>query len=535
MHFLNSISKKVMVGYAVILIVLSITAAWLYDQTNTVSENNLILVDATLPALKATEEMNTGLSALQLAAFGLYGTTIDSAGFEELVKKNKRDIESELDAFTRSYQGDDAGLRAELNHFYTTVSALERTMNSGRIDWDEARVHLASIEKTSGVLRASLNTLQQRIGDEARRRAKEIESQISTIQVMVPVFFIFIGAITVGAYVLARLTIANPMRSLSSQLDHIAAEHDLREDISIGSKDEVGLAAASVNELIDAFRSGSREVCNSTRTLISSVKQLNGSASTSDEQVEVLSRHLNELLTGISALESSIENSAQRSLSVSEAAQSGASEVKTGAENVRKTSSSISELAENIEVSANKLLTLQNSGDQVASVVRTIADIAEQTNLLALNAAIEAARAGESGRGFAVVADEVRTLASRTHESTHEINSILESIVGSIGETVRQMESNSEKAKTTVELAESTVNSLATIEQSVIQLSNENHDLAEHAQMTMSDAGAMRSSVDEIQGVAEKVTSSSRETRSASDALAGLANSLNQVASTFKS
>ena len=538
MFFLNSISKKVMAGYAAILIVLAFTAVWLNNQTAAVNLNNKTLVETTLPALQSIDTISIELNAIQLAAFGLYGTTLSSSAFRQAFANHSQNIETELDSFRDAYKGknsDGQQLPQKIDQLLKSVTNLQNIMSQSSVNWDSARRQLATIGSDGVDANDDLDALQRSIGQDAELRANQISEQISSIRFMVPVFIALIGGITIASFILTRSTIVNPIRSLSIQLDRIAADHDLRTAIDLSANDEIGTTAKSVNVLIQSFRSGSQEVRDSTNSLMDSVQQLNGSAATSDAQVDILSQHLEQLLNGIASLETSIESSAHRSNSASEAAQSNASDVKTGAENVRRTSTSISELAKNIEVSTNKLLTLQNAGDQVSSVVRTIADIAEQTNLLALNAAIEAARAGESGRGFAVVADEVRTLASRTHDSTHEINSILESIVKSIGETVQQMDSNSEKAKNTVELAESTVSSLAAIELSVTQLSEENNALSEHSQMTMSDAGAMRSSIDEIQGVAQKVSESSAGTKAASDSLAELAMSLDSVASSFKS
>jgi len=326
-----------------------------------------------------------------------------------------------------------------------------------------------------------------------------------------------------------------PLTHLAEVMEDIAAgEGDLTRRLEVRGKDEIARVSRAFNQFVDKIHTLVNRVAQVAQQVGATGANMESVARATEEGANRAQQETSQAAAAMNELQASASEVASSAGEAASAAQSADEASESGRTVIERNREAIAALADEVHQAAEVIQRLERDSEEIGKVLDVIRDIAEQTNLLALNAAIEAARAGEQGRGFAVVADEVRTLASRTQNSTEEIQAMIERLQGAARNAAQVMAGGETKAAETVEQASAAHEALEHIREAVRRITEINAHIAEAAREQQEVATTVSANVTVLNDIAEQTAAGCQQTASGSAELNRLTGELRELIGQFK-
>ncbi len=464
-----------------------------------------------------------------------------------------QDMKNNLSLLKEKYSGSQSDITAvealidRLESAYNEYAALaQANRNEEAYQVYEAKIVdvLAEITTSVGVITDQANNFATTSHDSGMAASR----LVMVVLIVVAVVAVLVG-IVLALYITKNITFAVTQLKDASQR---MSQGDFNAEISYESKDELGVLADSMRELVSRLKTVVQDINYVMEAMAGGDLTVNAKAE--DSYVG----DLNPILVDIRKLKDDLNSTLENIATASDQVNSGAEQVSSGAQalaqgateqaaSVQELAATINSISEQVKTTAqhakqaetdnrhageeigvcsghmNELMAAMQAIDdkskEISKVIKAIEDIAFQTNILALNAAVEAARAGSAGKGFAVVADEVRNLATKSQEAAKSTAALIE-------ETIKAVQNGSELSVQTDESLKQVVTDAEKVLESVALISSATDEQANAiAQVT--------TGIDQISSVVQTNSATAEESAAASEELSGQANLLKELVSAF--
>ncbi|CAH6897731.1 Methyl-accepting chemotaxis protein [Vibrio chagasii] len=538
-----SIKSKIAIPLLVIVIVFSTVTVLNVIRSNAQAAINNELNNVVQPVLDNLEDGYRDIYQIIASAQGLLlakdQAAIDYQKFE--FKDNAYKAVPRFESVETLYRAGvlDPSSRGELSKLVNAMSkwvALHEPMFA-----DPANAHQYNIDYSPAldaefaIIRKQLRDIRTLIELKQKELRQQAGDSIESSKLIIEVGMAVAVFAALFAMWLSNRFIVQPIQNVEKAMNEIASgDGDLSQRMKVEGNDEIARLSSAFNKFVGKIHVTVEQVIftsNAVRAEMENIKSLTQSvaefSSNQQRESEVVAAAVHEM-------QATSEVVSGNALDAATASNVANHEVESADTTLGLTVTSIERLAQDIENAGGVVQELDTDVKNIASILGVIKGIAEQTNLLALNAAIEAARAGEQGRGFAVVADEVRALASKTQDSTGEIEAMIERLEIGAKHAVGVMSESKISGEKTIIQAGTAASSLSEIRNSIGKMNDMNTQIATAASQQSQVSEEVNKNVQRIAESTMQMVEMASSAENACMALAEQCEALDSLVSQFE-